>query len=55
MRPLLAAALGALVLAGPALADPPPPGATWSQATIAEPDGTRLHADGRGRPIRPLL
>ena len=45
MRTLLAAALGALLLASPALADPPPPGSTWSQATIAEPDGTRLHAD----------
>src|SRR5689334_22948818 len=45
MRTLLAAALGALLLASPALADPPPPGSTWTQATITEPDGTRLHAD----------
>src|ERR1700742_2016912 len=45
MRTLLATLLGLLVLAAPALADPPPPGATWSQASIAEPDGTKLHAD----------
>ena len=32
-------------LATAAQADPPPPGSTWTQATIAEPDGTRLHAD----------
>ena len=26
-------------------ADAPPPGSTWTQATIAESDGTKLHAD----------
>ncbi len=45
MRTLLAAVLGLLAFTNPALADAPPPGSTWSQATIAEPDGTRLHAD----------
>src|SRR3954453_24146102 len=29
----------------PALADPPPPGSDWSQASITESDGTVLHAD----------
>src|SRR4051812_33978651 len=28
-----------------ALADPPPPGSDWSQASITESDGTVLHAD----------
>jgi predicted acyl esterase len=49
MRPtllsVLAAAVAVLGLAGFAQADAPPPGSTWSQATITEPDGTRLHAD----------
>src|SRR5690349_4804059 len=45
MRTLLAAVLGLLLFAPAALADPPPPGATWSQASITEPDGTKLHAD----------
>jgi hypothetical protein len=45
MRTLLAAVLGLLLFAPCALADPPPPGATWSQASITEPDGTKLHAD----------
>src|SRR3954471_4626855 len=47
MRPTLlsAVAVAVLGLAGSAQADPPPPGSTWSQATITEPDGTRLHAD----------
>src|SRR5947209_4368767 len=39
-------ALVALLAAVPAAhADPPPPGSSWSQATITESDGTRLHAD----------
>ena len=39
-------ALAVLALVAPAAqADPPPPGSTWTQATITEPDGTRLHAD----------
>jgi predicted acyl esterase len=31
--------------AGPALADPPPPGSTWTETYITEADGTKLHAD----------
>src|SRR4029079_10278305 len=38
-------AVAVLGLAPAAQADPPPPGSTWSQATITAPDGTRLHAD----------
>jgi uncharacterized protein len=34
-----------LALVPAAQADPPPPGSTWTQATITEPDGTKLHAD----------
>ena len=47
MRPTLlcVVAVAVLGLAGSAQADPPPPGSTWSQATITEPDGTTLHAD----------
>jgi predicted acyl esterase len=47
MRPTLLSVLVVAVpgLASAAQADPPPPGSTWSQATITEPDGTRLHAD----------
>jgi uncharacterized protein len=47
MRPTLFSVLAVAVLglAPAAQADPPPPGSTWSQATITEPDGTRLHAD----------
>src|SRR4051794_9361479 len=47
MRTLLApaVAVAALALSAPAKADPPPPGSTWSQASITEADGTRLHAD----------
>jgi predicted acyl esterase len=48
MRRLLtvaAAACALLALPAAAHADPPPPGATWNQATITEPDGTKLHAD----------
>src|SRR3954465_705804 len=47
MRPTLlsAVAVAVLGLAGSAQADPPPPGSTWSQATITAPDGTQLHAD----------
>ena len=37
--------LAVLAFASAAQADPPPPGSTWTQATITEPDGTRLHAD----------
>src|SRR3954470_5406275 len=40
---VLAVAVVGLVPA--AQADPPPPGSTWTQATITEPDGTKLHAD----------
>jgi putative CocE/NonD family hydrolase len=28
-----------------ALADPPPPGSSWTETYIDEPDGTQLHAD----------
>src|SRR3954463_6306608 len=47
MRTLLApaVAVAALALSAPAKADPPPPGSTWSQASIVEADGTKLHAD----------
>src|ERR1700760_1879566 len=45
MRTLLATLLGLLVCAAPALADPPPRGGRGSRASIAEPDGTKLHAD----------
>ncbi len=31
--------------AGSAMADPPPPGSSWSQTFIQEVDGTALHAD----------
>lgn len=41
----LLAALTAFVAAAAAQADPPPPGADWTEAYIIEPDGTRLHAD----------
>src|SRR6266498_1860207 len=44
-RALAALVLAAALPAGAAHADPPPPGSTWTQATITEPDGTRLHAD----------
>src|SRR6201991_2459842 len=42
----VALALAALVIA-PAVAhaDAPPPGSVWTQATITETDGTKLHAD----------
>src|ERR1700760_841181 len=42
----VALALAALVIA-PAVAhaDAPPPGSVWTQATITEADGTKLHAD----------
>jgi predicted acyl esterase len=43
---LLSVVVLAVVAVAPAAhADPPPPGSTWTQATITEPDGTRLHAD----------
>src|SRR5690242_10878225 len=47
MRTLLAPAVAAaaLALAAPAHADAPPPGAKWTQASILEADGTKLHAD----------
>src|SRR4051794_10880107 len=45
MRTLLALAAAALLLPATAHADAPPPGAKWNQATIAEADGTKLHAD----------
>ena len=46
-RRLLALALAATacLAAAPARAAEVPPGATWSEATIQVPDGTRLHAD----------
>src|SRR5436190_5586192 len=35
-----------VALAAPAaFADPPPPGSTWTETYIDEPDGTQLHAD----------
>jgi uncharacterized protein len=45
LRLLPVTALLVLALAPAARADAPPPGSTWSQATITEPDGTKLHAD----------
>src|SRR5262245_57530321 len=51
MRTLLAPAVvaAALVLTTPAFAaelrNTPPPGAKWTQASILEADGTKLHAD----------
>jgi uncharacterized protein len=43
---LLSVVVLAVVAVVPAAhADPPPPGSTWTQATITEPDGTKLHAD----------
>ena len=45
LRPLLVIALLVLALAPAARADAPPSGSTWTQATITEPDGTKLHAD----------
>jgi hypothetical protein len=48
LRPALAGALTAIVMAigaGAAQADPPPPGSSWHEAYITEPDGTKLHAD----------
>src|SRR5439155_13338330 len=43
---LLCVAVLALVLCAPsALADPPPPGSTWTQDYIHESDGTDLHVD----------
>src|SRR4051812_42836957 len=47
MGRLLALTIALIALAAPAVAaaDPPPPGSTWSQASITEPDGTVLHAD----------
>jgi uncharacterized protein len=42
---LVAVALLALTLSAQALAAAPPPGSKWTQATIAESDGTMLHAD----------
>src|ERR1700759_432562 len=44
MRTLLALA-AVLLFPAAALADAPPPGSTWTQATITEADGTKLHAD----------
>jgi predicted acyl esterase len=42
---LLTAAAALLAPAAAAHAADPPPGSTWSEATIAEADGTKLHAD----------
>src|SRR3954447_27013916 len=44
-RSLSVLAVSLLALAPAAQADPPPPGSTWTQATITEPDATKLHAD----------
>src|ERR1700755_3460405 len=44
MRTLLAL-VALLIFPASALADAPPPDANWSQATIREADGTKLHAD----------
>ena len=41
--PLLAVA--ALLFPAVAHADAPPPGSKWTQASITEADGTKLHAD----------
>jgi predicted acyl esterase len=45
LRLLPVIAVFALVFVPAARADAPPPGSTWTQATITEPDGTKLHAD----------
>ena len=45
VRGIVLAALATLAFAGAAQADPPPPGSTWSETYIQEPDGTSLHAD----------
>ncbi|WP_053227253.1 CocE/NonD family hydrolase [Solirubrobacter soli] len=42
---MLALAAAALLVPATAHADAPPPGANWTQATIKEADGTKLHAD----------
>src|SRR4051794_11738750 len=42
---LLTTALSLLAGAPVASAADVPPGAAWSEATITEPDGTKLHAD----------
>jgi uncharacterized protein len=45
VRAGLLAAIAAFSLAGAAQADPPPPGSTWHETYIQEPDGTSPHAD----------
>jgi predicted acyl esterase len=45
MRTALFALALSLLIAAPAAADAPPPGAKWTQAYITEADGTKLHAD----------
>ena len=46
MRRVLLIAIALLLLLAPAAgADAPPPGSTWSEEFITEPDGTTLHAD----------
>jgi predicted acyl esterase len=45
LRLLPVVAVFVLVFVPAARADAPPPGSTWTQATITEPDGTKLHAD----------
>jgi uncharacterized protein len=48
LRLALTGALTAIVMtigAGAAQADPPPPGSSWHEAYITEPDGTKLHAE----------
>jgi putative CocE/NonD family hydrolase len=42
---LIALVLALALPAGAAHAAAVPPGATWTEATITEPDGTKLHAD----------
>jgi predicted acyl esterase len=45
LRLLPVVAVFVLAFVPAARADAPPPGSTWTQATITEPDGTKLHAD----------
>jgi putative CocE/NonD family hydrolase len=45
VAPFCAVVLAMSIAAPMAAASPPPPGSTWTQTFITEPDGTRLHAD----------
>src|SRR5688500_17662812 len=44
-RGLIALAVASCGFAAPASADAPPAGATWTEASFAAADGTRLHGD----------